>query len=126
MQLVHTTPFGGHANNGATAVHNALRGMTATSAILKGINPDEPDMVSISETGQNLFEMEKVIANLREYAKRGNYTINFEFDDETGSLVVRIVDRDTGEVMRQIPPDEILALRSHLQELLKNVFAESA
>ncbi len=125
MRLDHMMPSGGQASNGAASVQNTLPGMNA-AVMQDATSPDRLDTVLISETGQNLFEMEKIIANLRKYADWANFDINFALDDKTGTLVIRIVDRDTGEVRRQIPPDEILALRSHLQELLKDAFAESA
>jgi flagellar protein FlaG len=126
MQLVPMLSSGGQSNKGATTVQRAVRGTNTAPSKPKTMNEYEFDAVSISKTGRNLFDMEKVIAKLREYAKWGNYKINYSLDDKTGSLVVRIVDSDTGEVTRQIPPEEILALRSHLQKLIEEAFAESA
>jgi flagellar protein FlaG len=36
--------------------------------------------------------------------------LNFTFDDETRRPLLRLVDRKTGEVVRQLPPEEVLRL----------------
>jgi len=83
------------------------------------------DTAVFSETGLDLQDLEKTIESLRKFEGWGNFTIDFARDDQTGSLVISIIDRETGEVLRQIPPDQILSLRSHLQELLRGVFDET-
>jgi uncharacterized FlaG/YvyC family protein len=126
MRLDQMMPPGGQAISGAVSTPTAARRWAASTVVQDIGDSNGPDTVKISEAGQHLFEMEKMIANLQEYAGWGNFNINFALDDQTGSLVISIIDRQTGEVLRQIPPDEILSLRSHLQELLKEAFAESA
>src|SRR5690349_7225331 len=36
--------------------------------------------------------------------------LNFTFDNETRRPLLRLVDRNTGEVVRQFPPEEVLRL----------------
>ncbi len=126
MNFDHIVPSGGQVSTGAAIVRTAARETEVSADTFNGARSDRADAVKISETGQDLFAMEKAKEALQEYTGWGNFTIDFALDEETQSLVISIVDRDTGEVMRQIPPDEILALRSHLQELLKDALAESA
>ena len=83
------------------------------------------DTARFSEEGRDLQNLEKTIESLRKFEGWGDFTIDFARDDQTGSLVISIVDRETGEVLRQIPPDEILRLRSHLQKLLQEVFGDA-
>lgn len=45
------------------------------------------------------------------------YGVEFELSDETSRLVTRIVDRDNGEVIRQIPAEEVLRIAERLDEL---------
>ncbi len=126
MHLDHINPPGGQVSGETAVVRVALKGMEVSTVRPGVAGFNGTDAAVISETGQNLFEMDKIKADMQEYAGWGNFNIDFALDDETGSLVISIIDRDTGEIMRQIPPDEILALRSHLQELLEDASAESA
>ena len=43
--------------------------------------------------------------------------LQFSMDDEHGQLVVKVVDRQTEEVVRQIPSEQALKLSTRLEEL---------
>jgi hypothetical protein len=45
----------------------------------------------------------------------------FEVDRKSRDLVVKIVDRETHEVIREIPPEEIQTLRAAMQSILGTV-----
>jgi flagellar protein FlaG len=84
------------------------------------------DEVELTDVGQDISDFEKTLENLQEYAGWGNFNIDFSKDDQTGSLIIKVIDRDSGETLRQIPPDQILSLRSYLQEMLGQVFDHMA
>ena len=122
MKADHVLPSGGQWDSGAANIRLNPRTVTSVVPGREIVDPAVSDTVDISESGQNLNELEKTIESLQEYAGWGNFNIDFAKDDQSGSLVISIIDRDSGEVVRQIPPDEILTLRSHLRELLREVF----
>jgi len=41
-------------------------------------------------------------------------------------MVVSVIDRDTGDELKQLPPEEILKMRQHLQELMGVLFDVTA
>jgi len=43
--------------------------------------------------------------------------LEFKVDDSTKQIVMSIVDKDTGEVIRQVPSKEMLALAKQIQEM---------
>ena len=43
--------------------------------------------------------------------------LQFSMDDEHGQLVVKVIDRQTEEVVRQIPSEQALKLSTRLEEL---------
>jgi flagellar protein FlaG len=65
----------------------------------------------------NAKEFTVAIEKVKELAKGLNRNLNFSIDRDTGKTVVRIVDADNGEVVRQIPSEEFLALSKNLNEL---------
>jgi len=85
-----------------------------------------PDEVILSDDGLDKTDFEKTMESLKEYTGWGNFNIDFATDDQTGSIVIKIIDRDTGETLRQIPPEQILNLRSHLKEIQGLVFDHMA
>lgn len=55
-----------------------------------------------------------------------NRSVNFRVDQDTGITVLTVRDRATQEVIRQIPPEEFLALVSRLDEMRGIFFEEIA
>ncbi len=43
--------------------------------------------------------------------------LNFTVDDTTDRLVVKIVDEESGDIVRQVPAKEMLKIAAHLKEL---------
>ncbi len=43
--------------------------------------------------------------------------LNFSIDEATERVVVKIIDEDTGEIVRQVPPQEMLRIAAHLKQL---------
>ncbi|MEE9441126.1 MAG: flagellar protein FlaG [candidate division Zixibacteria bacterium] len=87
------------------------------------------EKTDVFEKGQKeigLDELDKTVEGLTEYTGWGNFNIDFALDDETNSMVIKIIDRDSGETVRQIPPEQMLNLRSHLRELLGLIFDHMA
>ena len=54
---------------------------------------------------------------VQEVARPGASTLEFHTDADTGRVVVKITDRATGELVRQIPMEEMLALAKSLDRL---------
>jgi flagellar protein FlaG len=46
-----------------------------------------------------------------------NHSIRFSVDDESDRMIVRIVNAETNEVIRQIPPKEVLQLMHRLDQM---------
>ena len=64
---------------------------------------------------------EEILNRIKEITEGGTYSIRFEKDRATEMMVVRLVDQETGEVKRQIPPEEILQLNERLDEWRGNI-----
>jgi len=64
---------------------------------------------------------EELLSQIKALTEDGLYSVRFERDSDTNELVVKIVDSDTDEVIRQIPPKELLNLSKQLQELSGNI-----
>lgn len=62
-------------------------------------------------------EIQQDIAKINDQLESMNRSIRFSIDEGTKDIVVRVVDENTGEVVMQIPPDEMLRLRERLSEM---------
>jgi flagellar protein FlaG len=59
-------------------------------------------------------QLEQTVADLNEAAQSHRRSLRFSVDDDSGRTVIRVVDPETDEVIRQIPPEEVLNLAKHL------------
>ena len=50
--------------------------------------------------------------------------VSFDVDEETGRSVVRVMNKETGEVIRQVPPEELLTLVARMRQLSGLIFSE--
>lgn len=55
--------------------------------------------------------------DVQQYLEDLNIQLSFKVHDKTGELVVQVLNRDTGDVVRQIPPENLIKLREKLEEL---------
>ncbi len=53
-----------------------------------------------------------------------NVTLKIRVDQETGKNLVTVVDRETGEVIREIPPEETVRLEARIEKML-GIFVDS-
>jgi len=70
--------------------------------------------VELSQEG-----LEKVVSQLNAYIQNTQRDVDFSVDDSTGRVVVRVIDSESEEVIRQIPSEEMLAISRHLIESLE-------
>ncbi|MGR2737477.1 flagellar protein FlaG [Billgrantia sp. Q4P2] len=82
-------------------------GTMLAQATSHGQSPSQADLV---EPIQRINEV------LRQYG------IEFELND-TSRVITRIVDRESGDVLRQIPAEEVLAIAERLEELQGNLIS---
>jgi flagellar protein FlaG len=48
-------------------------------------------------------------------------SVTFVVDQNSGKSFIQVVDRDSGEILRQIPPEEARRLSEALEEMIGNV-----
>lgn len=60
--------------------------------------------------------LSQAVRNLNEYVQSINREIRFSVDEDSGMTVVKVVDPNSGDVIRQIPADEVLAVAHHLEQ----------
>jgi uncharacterized FlaG/YvyC family protein len=110
---------------------NMLRSATETSRVLQNqqlskvqaeqvLPPQEVTPGDYSEREINLaIEQVQVMMDLR------NRSVEFTTDTESGAQVVKVVDSDSGDVIRQIPAEELLSFMRNLTRMLGTFIDET-
>lgn len=60
---------------------------------------------------------EELVNQIKALSENGVYSVRFENDDTIDEMVVKVVDRETDEVIRQIPPEELIAIMKNLRDI---------
>ena len=91
----------------------ARKGVRAQHRVEPAIRSEGRSVQRDSVTRENLAE---IAESLNRYFSGGR-GIRFEVSPDSNDFVVQVVDRASDEVIRSIPPEQILALREHFEEV---------
>jgi len=69
-------------------------------------------------------ELQKVIQEIRKKLDYLNRYLKIDIDDQLEIPVVKIFERDTNRLIRQIPPDHLLELMRRIDEMLGVLLSE--
>ena len=64
----------------------------------------------VQATTVEAAELEKAVAHVQQVFQKVEPRLQFEVDNELHRVVVKIMNGESGEVIRQIPPQEVLDL----------------
>ncbi len=109
---------------GPTAVIAAIA-RTAAPAVLgngrAGSPPAESSGNLAAKGGQALpppaFDFAELVRQLDAFTENGNRSLRYRTDDLTGLTVMTVINPNTQEVIRQVPPEEAVALARILEYL---------
>lgn len=88
---------------------------------------DSPNLARQAEQAEKESEpLEDVVSDLNNLVRELHRELKFSVDQDSGDTVIKIVDRETDEVVRQIPSEEVMHLRKRLQEAVGVFFQDSA
>ncbi|NOX08537.1 MAG: flagellar protein FlaG [Gammaproteobacteria bacterium] len=61
-------------------------------------------------------QLSQAVSDLNDFVQNIQRNVYFSVDDDTGRTIVRVVDRETDELIRQIPSEEVLNIARSLEE----------
>ncbi len=68
----------------------------------------------------------KLADDLNQMVQQVSRQLHFKVDSDSGKTLIQVVDKTTGEMLRQIPSEEIVALQHRLSELQESGSAADA
>jgi len=96
------------------------RGADSITAGRAKLEDNSLDYSADSHQGEQV-QPEEILTKIKGLTENGLYSVRFENSQEFDELVVKVVNPATDEVIRQVPAEEILGIRSHLAELRGNM-----
>lgn len=93
------------------------------------ITPLEKQFQSENNIPLKKFDKEKLkelTEHFQRFLNQFNLDAKIVYEKDYNTLVVQVFRKDTGEMIRQIPPQELLDISKKLQELVGILFKEKA
>lgn len=66
----------------------------------------------------NAKQLEKVAQQLQDFVGDLNRNLEFSVDKDSGRDVIKVFDKDSGDLLKQFPSEEVLTLVSKLSEMV--------
>lgn len=63
-------------------------------------------------------EVKDSVKDVNEIVKKVKEGLSFQIHEDTEELMVQVVDKNTDEVIKELPPEEMLDLKARIQEMV--------
>ncbi|MCU9948578.1 flagellar protein FlaG [Pseudomonas sp. PDM13] len=70
--------------------------------------------------------LESAVADIQSFVQTVKRGLDFNVDDSSGEVVVKVIDTDSGKLIRQIPSEELLKLAERLEDIRSLMFEAKA
>ena len=73
-----------------------------------------------AKTAVDMQKLEETVSDANKVMESMDRSLQFSVDKGTERIVVKVIDDSTGEIVREIPPEEILRLQAHFKEMIES------
>lgn len=108
-QVVLPLPNAPLANSNTGRINSAPVGNAADAS-----NAQTKSDVQQKPSAQKLLD---AVKSMNDFVDSINSSLKFSVDDKSGQTVVKVVDNETKEVIKQIPSEEVLAMAQAVDKL---------
>lgn len=78
----------------------------------------------VSEQPVTSSQLQRAVNDVNQMFKQSNRNLEFSVDTDTQKPVVKLMDTDTGDLIRQYPSEEMLAISSAIEQFQQVVLLE--
>ncbi len=121
-----SSPISAYSGSTNSLINSGSGGLVSSGSVAQASASEViAQVVSTPMQGSNINEVvapvresiEKIAADLQKFVQSMGRDLNFSVDETTGYHVVRVIDQSTGELIRQLPSDELLKLAREFEQL---------
>ncbi len=111
--LQTNSPVSINKNTSSLSQANSGTNVAKTSAVDSSFSA-EADSENLAQ------QLDGAVSRINEYVQNIQRTLEFTVDAESGRDVVKILDKQTEEVIRQVPTEEVLAIARNIAEFTED------
>lgn len=93
----------------ATSAANAAKVAEMSQVSGKSLPPETTQVMSRSD-------VEDAVSRINDFVQKSQRTLNFQLDEDSGQTVIRVYDKESAELIRQIPGELALELARKLND----------
>ena len=123
MNTISTNAMVHTAMDGQSLYSSAVT-MSKNNAVKQTVEPITPTGAQVAQNiEQNLAQIKEDSQQLQKmYEMVDGRKLQFNVNKELGSVVVRVVDSNTNQVLKEIPSEDIQKLKLRLRKAMGNLF----
>lgn len=77
------------------------------------------------EVPQRSTDIRQAVSEINDFVQSVHRDLSFNMDETSGRTVIKVIDRDSGNLIRQIPSVEVLAIASHIRDIREDSINQS-
>jgi flagellar protein FlaG len=105
------------ANITGTALQQPLKPAESVDSSRKQLEKAEPDLEKSSSSESSSVQPEEILTQIKALTQEGLFSVRFEKSENSDQLIIKVVDSETGEIIRQVPAETVFGISSSLGEL---------
>ncbi len=113
-----TTGVAGAGASGMSDRHRCRHGRGAVGGSQDGVYAAALPGAKEAARGGDSEAVQEIVDGLNQVLKAADKRLQFLVHDTTGRIYVKVIDKQTDEVIKEIPPEKILDLVGRIQELV--------
>lgn len=105
----------------------ARRDVSLAADFSLGVAPSSASAAKVAQQGMVSVESaHSAVEAFKALVQDIQRNLDFSVDDSTGQVVVKVIDGDSGKLIRQIPSEELLRLSERLEDMRSLLFKAQA
>jgi flagellar protein FlaG len=93
---------------------------------VSNLNPNTLNVNNQKQTEERADAVKQKVAELNQYVQNLDRKLQFSVDDTSGDTIVKVIDKETDELIRQIPSEELLDVKRAIDEYRGILFETKA
>lgn len=109
----------------ADAIFQAKSGESGSSKNPAPARQEKKAEASEKSPVGNRERIERMVEAMDNYVKSIQRDLEIQVNQDTGDIVIKVLSRESGKIIREIPPENLLKLASKMEEMAGVLFQKS-
>jgi flagellar protein FlaG len=109
------------ANPTGTALQQPFKPAESVDSGRKNLEKAQTDLEKSSSSESSSVQPEEILSQIKSLTDDGLFSVRFEKSPESDELIIKVVNSETGDVIRHVPAEDVLGAKSSLDGLTGQV-----